>query len=30
MIDRQMFEQMYQSQAPWDIGKPQPVFVELE
>lgn len=30
MIERQTFEEMYQGQAPWDIGKPQPVFVELE
>jgi SAM-dependent methyltransferase len=30
MIERKTFEEMYQGQAPWDIGKPQPVFVELE
>jgi SAM-dependent methyltransferase len=30
MIERKVFEEMYQGQAPWDIGKPQPVFVELE
>jgi cyclopropane fatty-acyl-phospholipid synthase-like methyltransferase len=30
MIERKTFEDMYQGQAPWDIGKPQPVFIELE
>jgi ubiquinone/menaquinone biosynthesis C-methylase UbiE len=30
MIERKTFEDFYQGQAPWDIGKPQPVFVELE
>jgi cyclopropane fatty-acyl-phospholipid synthase-like methyltransferase len=26
--DRAMFENMYASGAPWDIGKPQPAFIE--
>jgi ubiquinone/menaquinone biosynthesis C-methylase UbiE len=29
-MDRQLFEQMYQGQAPWDIGRPQPSIVRLE
>jgi SAM-dependent methyltransferase len=29
-MNREMFESMYQGQAPWDIAGPQPVFVELE
>ena len=28
-MDRQLFEQMYQGQAPWDTGRPQPVIVKL-
>src|SRR4029077_14249142 len=28
-MERQVFEQMYEGQAPWDIGKPQRVFVQL-
>jgi SAM-dependent methyltransferase len=26
---RERFQQAYQSKAPWDIGKPQPVFVKI-
>ena len=26
--DKERFEQAYDGKAPWDIGKPQPVFVE--
>lgn len=29
-MDRELFEQMYDGQAPWDIGKPQPAIVALE
>jgi cyclopropane fatty-acyl-phospholipid synthase-like methyltransferase len=29
-MDRELFEQMYQSQAPWDIGRPQPQIERLE
>jgi cyclopropane fatty-acyl-phospholipid synthase-like methyltransferase len=29
-MERQLFEQMYQGQAPWDIGRPQPSIVDLE
>jgi SAM-dependent methyltransferase len=28
-MDRELFEQLYQAQAPWDIGRPQPAFVAL-
>ncbi len=28
-MDNQLFEQMYQGQAPWDTGRPQPVIVQL-
>ena len=28
-MDRQLFEQMYQGQAPWDTGRPQPAIVKL-
>jgi cyclopropane fatty-acyl-phospholipid synthase-like methyltransferase len=28
-VDQQLFEQMYQGQAPWDTGRPQPAIVEL-
>jgi cyclopropane fatty-acyl-phospholipid synthase-like methyltransferase len=28
-MDNQLFEQAYQGQAPWDIGKPQPAVVRL-
>ena len=28
-MDHQLFEQMYQSQAPWDTGRPQPAIVKL-
>ena len=27
--DREMFENMYASGAPWDIGKPQPAFIAV-
>ncbi len=26
-MDRELFEQMYQGQAPWDTGRPQPAVV---
>ncbi len=26
---RQVFEELYRDGAPWDIGRPQPVFLEL-
>jgi hypothetical protein len=26
-MDRQLFEQMYQGQAPWDTGGPQPAIL---
>ena len=29
-MERQLFEQMYQGQAPWDIGRPQPSIVSLQ
>src|SRR5665213_2039764 len=29
-MERQLFEQMYQGQAPWDIGRAQPSIVKLE
>jgi len=28
-MDQQQFEQMYQGQAPWDIGRPQPATIKL-
>ena len=28
-MDHQLFEQMYQGQAPWDTGRPQPTIVKL-
>jgi ubiquinone/menaquinone biosynthesis C-methylase UbiE len=28
-MDRQLFEQMYQGQAPWDTGRPQPTIITL-
>ena len=28
-MDQQQFEQMYQGQAPWDTGGPQPAIVKL-
>ncbi len=28
-MDQQLFEQMYQGQAPWDTGRPQPAIIEL-
>ncbi len=28
-MDPQLFEQMYQGQAPWDTGRPQPAIVKL-
>jgi len=28
-MERELFEQMYAGQAPWDIGHPQPSIVEL-
>lgn len=28
-MDHQLFEQMYQGQAPWDTGRPQPSIIEL-
>lgn len=28
-MDQQLFEQMYQGQAPWDTGRPQPAIVKL-
>jgi len=28
-VDHQLFEQMYQGQAPWDTGRPQPAIVKL-
>jgi SAM-dependent methyltransferase len=30
LVDRQTFTEFYKGQPPWDIGKPQPVFVKLE
>jgi SAM-dependent methyltransferase len=29
IMDHQLFEQMYQGQAPWDTGRPQPAIVKL-
>ena len=28
-MDRDLFQQMYQGQAPWDTGRPQPAIVKL-
>ena len=28
-MDRQLFEQAYQGQAPWDTGRPQPAIITL-
>ena len=28
-MDPKMFEQMYQGQAPWDTGRPQPAIIRL-
>ena len=28
-MDQQLFEQMYQGQAPWDTGRPQPAIIKL-
>lgn len=28
-MDQQLFEQMYQGQAPWDTGRPQPAIIQL-
>ncbi len=28
-MDRELFEQMYQEQAPWDTGRPQPDIIRL-
>ncbi len=28
-MDNQLFEQMYQGQAPWDTGRPQPAIIKL-
>ena len=28
-MDQQLFEQMYQGQAPWDTGRPQPDIIKL-
>jgi cyclopropane fatty-acyl-phospholipid synthase-like methyltransferase len=28
-MDQQSFEQMYQGQAPWDTGRPQPAIIRL-
>ena len=28
-MEKQLFEQMYQGQAPWDTGRPQPEIVKL-
>ena len=28
-MDKQLFEQAYQGQAPWDTGRPQPAIVKL-
>ena len=28
-MDHQLFEQMYQGQAPWDTGQPQPGIIRL-
>ncbi len=29
VLDREMFESAYAGQAPWDIGKPNKVFVDM-
>jgi cyclopropane fatty-acyl-phospholipid synthase-like methyltransferase len=28
-MNRELFEQMYQDQAPWDTGRPQPAIIQL-
>jgi SAM-dependent methyltransferase len=28
-VDRDLFEQIYQGQAPWDTGRPQPAIIKL-
>jgi cyclopropane fatty-acyl-phospholipid synthase-like methyltransferase len=28
-MDHQLFDQMYQGQAPWDTGRPQPAIIKL-
>jgi cyclopropane fatty-acyl-phospholipid synthase-like methyltransferase len=28
-MDRELFEQMYEGQAPWDTGRPQPDIIKL-
>ena len=28
-MDHQLFEQIYQGQAPWDTGRPQPAIIKL-
>lgn len=28
-MDQQRFEEMYQSEAPWDTGRPQPAIIQL-
>ena len=28
-MDQDLFKQMYQGQAPWDIGRPQPAIIKL-
>ena len=28
-MDRELFEQIYQGQAPWDTGRPQPAIIKL-
>jgi cyclopropane fatty-acyl-phospholipid synthase-like methyltransferase len=28
-MDQQLFEQIYQGQAPWDTGRPQPAIIKL-
>jgi hypothetical protein len=28
VLDKQLFQEMYKGKPPWDIGKPQSVFVE--
>ena len=28
-MNRELFEQMYQGQAPWDTGRPQPAIIRL-
>jgi 2-polyprenyl-3-methyl-5-hydroxy-6-metoxy-1,4-benzoquinol methylase len=28
-VPKEMFASMYAGQAPWDVGKPQPVFIAI-